>query len=126
MSVNGVPQVCWNFSDDEWLERTGVSKGPAKPGSTELAVGTLPVFFPKGCMLFLEGEIATGIFILRTGRAKESMVSSSGRIAIVRVVGPGAILGLPAVLTGAPHESTMKLWNPAGLISLRKPFFCTC
>jgi len=64
-------------------------------------------------MLFLEGQFATGIFILRTGRAKECLSSDSGRTAIVRVVGPGAILGISAVLTGAPHGSTVETMEPS-------------
>jgi CRP/FNR family transcriptional regulator len=120
MSVDGIPQVGWG---GEWFEKTGASEGLAKPGGDKLAAGALPVFFPKGCVLFLEGQFATGIFILRTGRAKESLSSDSGRTAIVRVVGPGAILGISAVLTGAPHESTIETIEPSQADFLGKGSF---
>jgi len=74
--------------------------------------GIVPIFYPKGGMFFLEGQAATGVFFLRTGRAKESMVSKKGKTVIVRVLGPGVILGLSAVLTGAPHECTVETLEP--------------
>jgi CRP/FNR family transcriptional regulator len=87
-------------------------KGLAEQDIIVPEAGSLPVFFPKGGMFFLEGQYATGVFFLRRGTAKESMVSSTGRIAIIRVVGPGAILGVAAILTGTPHDSTVETLEP--------------
>ncbi|MBZ5504798.1 MAG: cyclic nucleotide-binding domain-containing protein [Acidobacteriia bacterium] len=122
MRGNSALQLRQNSSNEEWIEGDGAD-GPAKRDSIELEVGSHPVFFPKGGTFFLEGQSATGIFLLRFGRAKESMVSSSGRIAIVRVIGPGVILGLTAVLTGAPHESTVETLEPSHADFLAKPLF---
>lgn len=98
-------------------------EGLAERDSMELEAGSLRVFFPKGGMFFLEGQSATGIFLLRGGTAKESMVSSTGRIAIIRVVGSGVILGLAAVLTGTPHESTVEALEPCQGDFLAKTLF---
>jgi CRP/FNR family transcriptional regulator len=98
-------------------------EGLAKQDIMELEAGSLPVFFPKGGMFFLEGQSATGIFLLRFGTAKESMVSSTGRIAIIRVVGPGVILGVAAVLTGTLHESTVETLEPCHADFLAKAQF---
>ena len=81
------------------------------------------MFFPKGGMFFLEGQFAAGVFLLRRGTAKESMVSSTGRIAIIRVVGPGAILGVAAVLTGTPHDYTVEALEPCHADFLAKTQF---
>jgi CRP/FNR family cyclic AMP-dependent transcriptional regulator len=83
----------------------------------------LPVFFPKGGMFFLEGQSATGVFLLRFGTAKESMVSSTGRTAIIRVVGPGAILGVAAILTDTLHDSTVETLEPCHADFLAKTQF---
>jgi len=100
-----------------------ISAGLAKRDSIELAAGILPVFYPKGGMFFLEGQPATGVFLLRSGRVKESMASVTGKTAIVRVAGPGVILGLSAVLTGAPHESTVETLEATHADFVRKgPF----
>jgi CRP/FNR family transcriptional regulator, cyclic AMP receptor protein len=103
----------------ESYERAGL----ARREYIELAAGILPVFYPKGGMFFMEGQSATGVFLLRSGRAKESMVSNKGRTAIVRVAGPGVILGLSAVLADLPHESTAETLEPSHADFVRKgPF----
>lgn len=122
MSANGALQLRQNSSNGEWL-MGDAPKGLAEQDSMELGAGYLPVFFPKGGMFFLEGQSATGVFLLRGGTAKESMVSSAGKIAIIRVVSPGVILGLAAVLTGTPHESTVETLEPCHADFLAKTLF---
>jgi CRP/FNR family transcriptional regulator len=91
--------------------------------SVELVAGILPVFYLKGEVLFLQGQRASGVFLLCSGRAKESMVANTGRTAVVRVVGPGVILGLTSVLTDEPHESTVEVLEPTRADFVRKvPF----
>jgi CRP/FNR family transcriptional regulator len=51
------------------------------------------------------------------------MVSSAGRVAILRVVGPGVILGVAAVLTGTPHQSTVETLEPCHADFLAKTQF---
>jgi CRP/FNR family transcriptional regulator, cyclic AMP receptor protein len=91
---------------------SGTTAGLMKRDSAILAEGILPVFYPQGGMFFLEGQPATGVFLLRTGRVKESVTSSRGKTAIVRVVGSGVILGLAPVLTGVPYDSTAETLEP--------------
>ena len=122
MPANGALHLRRTPPDGEWLVDE-TPKGPAQQDSIELEAGSLPVFFPKGGMFFLEGQLATGIFLLRFGTAKESMVSSTGKIAIVRVVGPGVLLGVAAVLTGTPHESTVEALEPCHADFLAKTQF---
>jgi CRP-like cAMP-binding protein len=84
MQASGTTQLGQNSSDSEWFEGD-VSEG-AKGEYAELAAGARPVSCPRGDRFFVEGQPATGIFLLRTGRAKESALSNSGREAIVRLV----------------------------------------
>jgi CRP/FNR family transcriptional regulator len=51
------------------------------------------------------------------------MVSKKGKTAIARVLGPGSILGLLAVLTGAPQECTVETLEPTHADYLRKGVF---
>lgn len=111
MQVRNGLQLRRNSLSADWFA-SDILKGLTKRDSGELAEGILPIFYPKGGVLFLEGQLATGVFLLRTGRAKESMVSSTGKTAIVRILGSGVILGLSAVLTGALHESTVETLEP--------------
>jgi CRP/FNR family transcriptional regulator, cyclic AMP receptor protein len=97
--------------------------GLTKQDSAFLSAGILPVFYPQGGAFFLEGQPATGAFLLRTGRAKESVISSRGKAAIVRVVGPGVILGLASVLTGVPYDSTVETLEPTHADFVAKAHF---
>jgi CRP/FNR family transcriptional regulator, cyclic AMP receptor protein len=99
-----------------------ISVGLAKRDGV-LATEILPVFYPPGGMFFMEGQSATGIFLLRSGRAKESMVSNRGKTAIVRVIGPGEMLGLSAILRGEPHESTVETLEATHADFVRKAVF---
>ncbi len=122
MRFRGVLQLHGSSVEGESLKR-GIAAVPAKRDGIELMKGTLRVVYPKGGIVFLEGQLATGIFLLRVGRAKESVVSNQGKTVIVRVVGPDAILGLSAVLTGAPHESTIEALEPTHADFIRKAAF---
>jgi CRP/FNR family transcriptional regulator len=63
-------------------------------------------FYPSRSVLFHQGELPAGVFILRRGSVKLSMTSSKGRAVILRIAGPGEMLGLSSVLSGDPCIST--------------------
>lgn len=62
--------------------------------------------YPRGETIFFEGQPATGVYILCSGRVKLSTNSEEGRSIIVRVVEPGEVLALSATVTGAPLEGS--------------------
>ena len=72
----------------------------------------LSLLHPRGKVLFAEGESARGVFILRTGRATVSISSSEGRLVILRIAQPGAVLGLNSALRNAPYNTTIKIIEP--------------
>jgi len=94
-----------------------------KQDSIELAAGILPVFYPNGGLFFMEGQPASGVFLLRTGKVKETVVSHRGKTAIVRVAGPGDILGLSAVLVSGTYESSAETLEPTHADFMRKAAF---
>ena len=51
-----------------------------------------------GGAIFSEGSLCTGIFLLRKGNIRATSQHKDGRDIVNRVVGPGAILGLPAAM----------------------------
>jgi CRP/FNR family transcriptional regulator, cyclic AMP receptor protein len=122
MSLSHALQLRGNSIGDVWLG-SDRSTALAKKQAANLTTEILPIFYPKGGVFFLEGQPATGIFLLRAGRAKESMGSNKGKTAISRVLGPGSILGLMAVLTGAPQECTVETLEPTHADYLRKAAF---
>ena len=65
--------------------------------------------YPRGTTLFREGCPARGIFLLCNGRANLSVCSDCGKRLTLRIVGPGEVLGLSALLSGSLYEATAEL-----------------
>ncbi|MGB7823278.1 MAG: cyclic nucleotide-binding domain-containing protein, partial [Candidatus Sulfotelmatobacter sp.] len=49
--------------------------------------------YPTGAVLFAEGQVPRGIFVVRRGRVKLSICGSDGRTLILRMVEAGHPLG---------------------------------
>lgn len=71
-------------------------------------ISNLSLLHPRGKVLFAEGELSRGVFILRAGRAAVSISSSEGRMVILRIAQPGDVLGLNSVLCNLPYNTTVK------------------
>src|SRR6476660_9116572 len=82
------------------------------PAVEKLARITSAAAYPKGAILFVEGQSPRGVFILCTGRVKLSTTSADGRTLILRISEPGEVLGLPATVTGKPYELTADVIEP--------------
>src|SRR5512136_131849 len=50
--------------------------------------------YPKDAILFVEGQDPRGVFVICNGRVKLSTTSADGKSIIVRMAGPGEIVGL--------------------------------
>jgi CRP/FNR family transcriptional regulator len=60
--------------------------------------------YPKYKVLFLEGQVASGIFVLCKGRVKLSLSAVDGKTFILNVAQPGELLGLSSAISGSPYE----------------------
>jgi CRP/FNR family transcriptional regulator len=78
----------------------------------QLSEITASATYPKGAVLFVEGQAARGLFILCTGHVKLSTSSADGKTLIVRVSEPGDLLGLPATISNRPYEVTAEVMEP--------------
>jgi CRP-like cAMP-binding protein len=74
-------------------------------------------------VLFRQGEIPERIHLLESGEAVLTMVSHTGETVLCLHVGPGSLLGLPALLADEPYTLTAQIreGSRARLIS-RKDF----
>ena len=91
-------------------DRLFCNLGP--PAVQKLAAITSAAAYPKGAILFVEGQSPRGVFILCSGRVKLSTSSADGRTLILRISEPGEVLGLPATITGKPYELTADVIEP--------------
>jgi CRP/FNR family transcriptional regulator, cyclic AMP receptor protein len=68
--------------------------------------------YPKGAMLFIEGQIARGVFVLCSGKVKLSTTSREGKTIITKISDTGDVLGLNAVTSNVPYEVTAEMMEP--------------
>jgi CRP/FNR family transcriptional regulator len=68
--------------------------------------------YPKGAMLFIEGQQPRGVFVLCTGKVKLSTTSREGKTIITKISDSGDVLGLNAVVSNRPYEVTAEMMEP--------------
>jgi CRP/FNR family transcriptional regulator len=76
--------------------------------------------YPKGAILFAEGRPSRGIFVLCEGRAKLSICSEQGKRMMLRVAGPGEVLGLGATLSGTAYELSCELIDESQVVFIKR------
>lgn len=79
--------------------------------------------YPKGSILFVDGEEPRGVFILCSGRAKLTTSSSEGRTLIVKIAEAGEVLGASATILGRPYEVTAETLEPSQLNFIKRDDF---
>jgi CRP/FNR family cyclic AMP-dependent transcriptional regulator len=79
--------------------------------------------YPKGSLLFVEGEDPRGIFILCSGRAKLTTSSTEGKTLIVKIAEPGEVLGVSATILGKPYEVSAETIEPSQLNFIKRDDF---
>jgi CRP/FNR family transcriptional regulator, cyclic AMP receptor protein len=79
--------------------------------------------YPKGAVLFVEGQAPRGIFLLCKGRVKLSIGSSDGKMLILKISEPGEVLGLSASVSGKPYELTAETLDPCQVNFVKREDF---
>lgn len=64
--------------------------------------------YPRGSVLFAEGQQSRGMYVLSEGRAKVSIGSAEGKTLVLRIAQPGDLLGVNAAITGEPYNATVE------------------
>ncbi len=68
--------------------------------------------YPADATLFVEGQNPRGVFLLCSGKVKLSTSSRDGKVLILKMAGPGEMLGLSAVISGTEYELTAETAMP--------------
>ena len=79
--------------------------------------------YPRGAVLFVQGQLPRGIFVLCKGSAKLAINSPSGGAVIVKLVEPGEVLGLSGTISGKPHEVTAETIDPCQVNFVKRDDF---
>ena len=91
---------------DKWF--CGLSADVLKSFSAASHLST----YPGGALLFVEGQLPRGAFVLCSGKVKLSTTSREGKVLILRVAEAGEVLGLSAVVSGTCYELTAETAGP--------------
>ena len=80
--------------------------------------------YPDGSVLYAEGEMPQGLFILCYGQAKLTIsAAGSGKTLIKKILQPGEALGLSSVLSGNPYKATAETVRPSQLKFVKRDDF---
>lgn len=77
-----------------------------------LASITSAATYPPGALLFVQGQPPRGVFVICSGQVKLSVSSAAGKTIILRIAGPGEVVGLPTTISGQPYEVTAEVLEP--------------
>ncbi len=99
------------------------SLGSAVLADLELATSTISL--PSQASLFTQGEDARCLYLICSGYLKLTTGRPEDRHMIVRVAGPGSMLGLYAVLSHGVYEVTAATLTPAQLRPVERERFLT-
>lgn len=79
--------------------------------------------YPKGAVLFVEGQAPRGIFVVCRGRVKLSICSADGKTLILKITTVGEVLGMSAALSGKPYELTAETLDSCHITFVKRNDF---
>ena len=82
-----------------------------------------PTAYPRGAVLFVEGQPPRGIYMLCKGRVKLSVNSAEGKTLILKIAEPGEVLGLHACVSGINYELTAETIQPCQVNFVKREDF---
>lgn len=83
------------------------------------------VFKPKGNTLFRRGDEVSGVFLIRSGRISLGLDYETP-LYPARILGPGAITGLPAAVSGNAYSLTAQLLEDSELAFVPRDSVLAC
>jgi CRP/FNR family transcriptional regulator, cyclic AMP receptor protein len=82
-----------------------------------------PRHYPKGAVLFAEGQRSRGLFVMCSGTVKLYISSPNGKVIILKIAQAGELVGLHAALSGKPYELTAEVSEKAQINLVRRAAF---
>jgi CRP/FNR family transcriptional regulator len=76
--------------------------------------------YQKDDYIFLEGEAPEALFIIKTGKVKVLRHSTDGKDVVLRVCGPGQMLGTVAVFDGGGYPGTAQVIETCSVLIIAR------
>lgn len=74
--------------------------------------------YPRGSLVFAEGDEAHEVFVVRSGSMKVFVTAADGRQVVIDVFDPGALVGELATAPGARRSATAVALGPLDLVAI--------
>jgi len=88
-----------------------------------LETNSISMEYPRGSVLFHEGDPCSAVFVVCSGRMKISTTSREGRKLILRIAEAGDVLGMSAAFFGQEYEVTAESLEPCKVRVLHVKYF---
>ncbi len=72
--------------------------------------------FARGEMLYVEGDAVKQVLLISAGFVKVTQLGNNGTEVIIRLSGPGDVLGVSGLLTTVPHRTTAQAFRPCRVL----------
>jgi len=79
--------------------------------------------YPANAVLFVEGQVPRGVYLLCKGRVKLTMTSSDGKSIILHVAEAGELVGIQAAMSGKPYEVAAETLEPCQVNFIKREAF---
>ena len=79
--------------------------------------------YPADAVLFVQGQLPRGVYLLCKGRVKLTMTSADGKALILQTVEPGELIGVSGALSGKPYELTAETLEPCQVNFIKREAF---
>ncbi len=76
--------------------------------------------YKKDDYIFLEGEAPEALYVIRTGKVKVLRHSTDGKDVVLRVCGPGNLLGTVAVFDGGGYPGTAQVIEDCSVLAISR------
>nr|WP_225954276.1 Crp/Fnr family transcriptional regulator [Kibdelosporangium phytohabitans] len=108
-------------SVDETLARAGIFQG-VEPAAAEALSQTLEnVEFPRGHVIFAEGEPGDRLYIILSGKVKLGRKSPDGRENLLGIFGPSDMFGELSIFDPGPRTSTATTVTEVRAVTMGRP-----
>jgi CRP/FNR family transcriptional regulator len=114
-----VPEPCASCT----AKNVGFFCNLSTPATQALDAAKYTTAFPRGAVLFVERQLAGGVFIVCQGRVKLAMNSRDGKGVILKVVGGGETLGVSAAVSGKAYELSAETLDPSQISFIKRGEF---
>ncbi len=106
---------------DEVLIRAGIFQGVDPDMAESLARTLEPVEFPRGHVIFSEGELGDRLYIISSGKVKIGRRSPDGRENLLAVFGPSDMFGELSIFDPGPRTSSAATVTDVRAYSMDRP-----